>query len=177
MINETQKDIPFISERRYADTEIGKGLPFQVGSACLFVRVLMYTRVLILPNRMEMVPEMGFFFRWFPSVKRWIGILFHILFSFLFFIANMHESNVVWPKISSFTYFFTVLFDFILFCFLLFVQNHIIAVIDADLIKINKRKTNYHNPNIWEGSIGSSNLDIELIQHFDTYLQNSCSNI
>lgn len=117
------------------------------------------------------------FFCWFLSVKRWIGILFHILFSFLFFIANMHESNVVWPKISSFTYFYTFLFDFILFCFLLFVQNHIIAVIDADLIKINKRKTNYHNPNIWEGSIGSSNLDIELIQHFDTYLQNSWSNI
>lgn len=78
MINETQKEIPFISERRYADTEIGKGLPFQVGSACLFVRVFMYTRVLILPNRMEMVPEMGFFF--VGSFPLSVGSEFYFIF-------------------------------------------------------------------------------------------------
>lgn len=83
MINETQKDIPFISERRYADTEIGKGLPFQVGSACSFVRVLMYIRVLILPNRMEMVPEMGFFF--VGSLPLSVGSEFYFIFCSVFY--------------------------------------------------------------------------------------------
>lgn len=73
-----------------------------------------------------------FFFSLFASTSSYMFIPefpFRISFGFLFQIANTNESNVIWPKIFSFTYFYFIFVAVLLFGFHFFFLIWLIFII------------------------------------------------